>query len=232
MLLGSSLRLNLRSFPSPYPSLSALLSAPFLSLPYPATTDGIDDYFQLDHERGTMPVCIISINSNEITMTTREERDREWEEQGRTELTRRRRSEWLPLGSDALALVWSMWKGWARLMFRGLKCFDGSDFALVHLMWWLVGYREEGRRRGEGGEKEGRRRGGAKLNSMRDAGDIRREIEQYHCIVSSGRRQCGEQQGCEQGHWSPLATNGPRPRRPPRVSRHLVFGSLWHLMMH
>ena len=36
-----------------------------------------------------------------------EERDREWEEQGRSELTRRRR-EWFPFVSDALALVWSM----------------------------------------------------------------------------------------------------------------------------
>ena len=54
----------------------------------------------------------------------------------------------------------------------------------------------------QGGEKEERRRGegGRKLNSVRDAEDVRREIKQYHCRVSSGRRQCGEQQGCEQGH--------------------------------
>ena len=37
-------------------SLSAPLSAPCLSLPYPATTDGVD-CFLFDHERGTMPVC-------------------------------------------------------------------------------------------------------------------------------------------------------------------------------
>ena len=53
---------------------------------------------------------------------------------------------------------------------------------------------------------------------MRDAGDVRTEIEQYHCRVSSGRRQCRKQQRGEQRHGSPLVTDGPRPRRPPRVS--------------
>ena len=40
----------------------------------------------------------------------REERDREWEEQGRSELTRGRR-EWFPFVADALDLVWSMLVG-------------------------------------------------------------------------------------------------------------------------
>ena len=102
----------------------------------------------------------------------------------------------------------------------------------VMISW---GGQKEGRRRREGGEKEGRGgekegkgrgEGGEKLNSVRDAEDVRREIVQYHRRVSNARRQCGEQQGCEQGHWSPLATDGPRPRRPPRVSRRLVFWQL------
>ena len=69
----------------------------------------------------------------------------------------------------------------------------------VMISW---GGQKGGRRRREGGEREGRGRGegGEKLNSVRDVEDVRREIEQYHRRVSSARRQCGEQQGCEQGH--------------------------------
>ena len=70
-----------------------------LSLPYPATTDGIDDCFQFDHERGTMPVCTSVKRTRERIKHEEwdneedegEERDREWEEQGRSELTRRGR---------------------------------------------------------------------------------------------------------------------------------------------
>ena len=67
-----------------------------------------------------------------------------------------------------------------------------SPLSSYVMISWVQGGEQEGRRRGEGGEKEGRRRGEGgekegrrrgeggegweKLNSMRDAGDVRREI--------------------------------------------------------
>ena len=74
---------------------------------------GVVNRARFDHERGTMPVCTSVKKTRERVKheewdnegDEREERDREWEEPGRSELTRRRRREWLPFVSDAPTLV-------------------------------------------------------------------------------------------------------------------------------
>ena len=106
--------------PLPLPLLSLSLSLP-LSLPYPATTDGINDCFRFDHERGTIPVCTSVKKTRE--RVKHEEWDNEEDEGGKRQRVRGAGEKWtykkkkgngfhsfqtrLPW-SDA---CWLVWKG-------------------------------------------------------------------------------------------------------------------------